>query len=343
MENQQYKLPPVDRALEDFILAFDIQNLKSQNQKIEEELINKIDPCCVVDKIEDILKEKAKKKINPSFKQEKYTYKILKTELTKNQLYELKCQYPETCLIWIYDKHPIKRSKSQEHIDDEDINILKYFDIFIDPYKKVRGEKGKVYEQEHLPQIKKHCTEQLKKFLKQLKDYIKNTKLTKDKLVKDDRYMYVAYKESQKSIELRRWVGAVIIDENEKIISKGYNQYPLENATGSLSSNDRKNEVVHAEVDAILNIIKERESLSEESILCLYTTTFPCEDCAKCIIKAGIKKVIYIEPYHKSKTEDFYTSFITLKQESGQLEYLTFEGIGPRLFLYWNVPCCTKI
>ena len=163
--------------------------------------------------------------------------------------------------------------------------------------------------------------------------------------------MYIAYEESQKSIELRRWVGAVIIDEKTgQVISTGYNQYPSEEA-GSLSSDDRKDEVVHAEVDAILNIIndiikKENERkykhLLDNPDLCLYTTTFPCEDCAKCIIKSGIKKVIYIEPYHKSKTEDFYTSFITLKkpeeveEEGKPLLFLPFEGVGPRLFLSWK-------
>ena len=51
--------------------------------------------------------------------------------------------------------------------------------------------------------------------------------------------------------------------------------------------------------------------------------------------KSWHQKSIYIEPYYKSKTEDFYTSFITLKEDAFQL--LTFEGIDPRLFLYWNV------
>ena len=340
MGNQQYTLPPIDRSLEDFVFAFDITDFKSQYQRIEEKLKNKIDDCCV-DKIEDISKEKCTCK----------TYKILKTELTKDKLYKLKCQYPQICFIWIYDKHPIKRSKSQEHIEKEDINILKHFDIFIDPYVNVRGEKGKVYERKLLPKIKKECKEQIKRHLKQLKEYFTTVENKEEvKPTKDDYYMYLAYKESQKSIELKRWVGAVIIDEKtEEEISKGYNQYPSEEQTGSLNSKGRKDEVIHAEVDAILNIIndiikKEKEQkykhLLNNPDLCLYTTTFPCEDCAKCIIKAGIKKVIYIEPYYKSKTEDFYTSFITLEKvekEGKRLPFLTFEGIGPRLFLHWDV------
>ena len=126
MGNQQYTLPSIDRSLEDFVFAFDIKSFESESQyqKIEEDLKNKIDDCCV-DKIKDIFKEKSKNKTSNSLK----TYKILKTELKKDELYDLKCQHPQICFIWIYDKHPIKRSKSQKHIENEDINILKHFDI----------------------------------------------------------------------------------------------------------------------------------------------------------------------------------------------------------------------
>ena len=38
----------------------------------------------------------------------------------------------------------------------------------------------------------------------------------------------------------------------------------------------------------------------------LYTTTFPCHNCAKHIIAAGIARVVYVEPYPKSKAMEFH-------------------------------------
>jgi deoxycytidylate deaminase len=66
----------------------------------------------------------------------------------------------------------------------------------------------------------------------------------------------------------------------------------------------------------------------------LYTTTFPCHNCAKHIISAGIKRVVYVEPYPKSKAFDFHSDSIKPK-DSTNSEKVTFEpfvGIGPRKF-----------
>jgi len=91
--------------------------------------------------------------------------------------------------------------------------------------------------------------------------------------------------------------------------------------------------VVHAEMEAIL--MCSRNNISTRSAT-LYCTTFPCHNCAKHIIAAGIKKVIYIEPYPKSKASEFYDDSIVVDRDVGdnsdKIEFLPFIGVGPRKF-----------
>ena len=67
----------------------------------------------------------------------------------------------------------------------------------------------------------------------------------------------------------------------------------------------------------------------------LYSTTFPCHNCAKHIIAAGIKRVVYVEPYPKSKTLDFHNDAIAIRkdrQSEGLVLFEPFVGVGPRRF-----------
>ena len=94
--------------------------------------------------------------------------------------------------------------------------------------------------------------------------------------------------------------------------------------------------VVHAEMEAIL-------SCSRVGILTkdttLYCTTFPCHNCAKHIIDAGITRVVYVEPYPKSRALEFHSDSIHLKtsaeEPSDQLlvDLEPFTGVGARRFL----------
>lgn len=88
---------------------------------------------------------------------------------------------------------------------------------------------------------------------------------------------------------------------------------------------------VHAEMEALLfcarNTVETRQAT-------LYTTTFPCHNCAKHIIAAGIKKVVYVEPYPKSKAFDFHDDAIGVENTSNSdtVLFVPFVGIGPRKF-----------
>ena len=90
---------------------------------------------------------------------------------------------------------------------------------------------------------------------------------------------------------------------------------------------------VHAEMAAILSCARTGVSLQDAT---LYCSTFPCHNCAKHIIGAGIKRVVYIEPYPKSKSLELYNDSIRLVDSSDiSKKHVCFEefvGIGPRRF-----------
>jgi deoxycytidylate deaminase len=91
--------------------------------------------------------------------------------------------------------------------------------------------------------------------------------------------------------------------------------------------------MVHAEMDAICNCAKLGISTQDTT---LYSTTFPCHNCAKHIISSGVKRVVYVEPYPKSKASKFHDDSICLGLEGkkeGMLSFEPFVGVGPRSFL----------
>lgn len=92
---------------------------------------------------------------------------------------------------------------------------------------------------------------------------------------------------------------------------------------------------VHAEMAAILSCARTGISLQNAT---LYCSTFPCHNCAKHIIGAGIKRVVYIEPYPKSKSVELYSDSLVLAETlsgNSSVDRVCFEefvGIGPRRF-----------
>lgn len=88
---------------------------------------------------------------------------------------------------------------------------------------------------------------------------------------------------------------------------------------------------VHAEMDAITQAT--RLGISIQGAI-LYTTVFPCHNCTRHIVASGITKVIYIEPYPKSRAKDLHNDSIIIEGECpDKVSFLPFEGIGPRRFL----------
>lgn len=118
-------------------------------------------------------------------------------------------------------------------------------------------------------------------------------KENKEKIL-DLRYLKMARIWSENSYCIRRKVGALLV-KDKMIISDGYNGTPSGFPNVCEDEDNRTLPyVLHAEANAITKIAKSNNS-SEGSTL--YVTDAPCIECAKLIIQAGIKRVVYSKLY----------------------------------------------
>lgn len=94
---------------------------------------------------------------------------------------------------------------------------------------------------------------------------------------------------------------------------------------------------VHAEMDALLTCA--RSGVSPQGGI-LYATTFPCHNCTRHIVAAGIERVFYIEPYAKSRAEELHEDAIVVEEKVAKasrspkwrVPFTHFVGIGPRRY-----------
>lgn len=110
----------------------------------------------------------------------------------------------------------------------------------------------------------------------------------------DYRYLRMAQIWAENSYCKRRKVGALVV-KDKMIISDGYNGTPsgFENVCED-GNNLTKPYVLHAEANAITKLARSNNN-SEGATL--YVTASPCIECAKLVIQAGIKRVVYGETY----------------------------------------------
>lgn len=129
----------------------------------------------------------------------------------------------------------------------------------------------------------------------------------KDYLKWDEYFMAIAKLSAKRSKDPSTQVGAAIVSEDNRILSIGYNgapngfndeEFPWEREGEPL--NTKYMYVVHAERNAILNYRGSKKDLENAKI---YVDLFPCNECAKEIIQAGIKEVIYLSDTFKSGSE----------------------------------------
>ncbi len=119
----------------------------------------------------------------------------------------------------------------------------------------------------------------------------------KDYISWDEYFMGVALLASMRSKDPNTQVGACIVDAGNRIVSTGYNGFPHGCSDDEFpwereacDQNDTKYPfVVHAELNAILNA--GGRPLADTRI---YVALFPCNECAKAIIQAGIREVVYL-------------------------------------------------
>lgn len=114
-------------------------------------------------------------------------------------------------------------------------------------------------------------------------------------------YLRMAKEWSTNSKCKRSQVGCLVV-KNKTIISDGYNGTP----TGfpnecEDSDNNTLAYVLHAEANAITKLAKNTVNSDDST---MYVTLSPCYDCAKLIIQAGIKRMVFCEFYRKTESLD---------------------------------------
>ena len=149
----------------------------------------------------------------------------------------------------------------------------------------------------------------------------------------DEYFMGVAKLAAMRSKDPNTQVGACIVNEHNKIMSVGYNGFPM-GCDDDAFPWEREGDlldtkypfVCHAELNAILN--NDGGSLSGCKI---YVALFPCNECAKAIIQSGIKEVIYIsDKYANSEgtiasKRMFDAAGVKYTKLQGQAETLTID------------------
>ncbi|NTW27021.1 MAG: dCMP deaminase family protein [Candidatus Moranbacteria bacterium] len=121
----------------------------------------------------------------------------------------------------------------------------------------------------------------------------------------DETFMQMCRVISNRSKDPTTQVGACIVNDKNIILGMGYNGFPRGckdadltwNRDGSLCET-KYAYVVHAEMNAILNANGPTEGAR------LYCKMFPCNECAKVIIQAGIKEVIFESDEYRSNSND---------------------------------------
>jgi dCMP deaminase len=126
-----------------------------------------------------------------------------------------------------------------------------------------------------------------------------------------DAFMDTAERFAQLSSAKRLQVGAVVV-KDQRIISIGYNgtpagwtnecEYEFVDPQTKVRSNVTKDEVIHAEANAIAKLARDGESGLGTDLFCTHA---PCIQCAKIVYGAGVKKVYYRHTYRDTKGLDF--------------------------------------
>ncbi|VEU60640.1 Deoxycytidylate deaminase [Mycoplasmopsis bovigenitalium] len=161
--------------------------------------------------------------------------------------------------------------------------------------------------------------------------------MKKDSLYLNGYFMALAKVSALRSKDPSTQVGACIIDNDHKVVGLGYNGMPKGideifpwDRSADTTKDTKYPYVVHAEVNAIINAFGKTKNGT------IFTSLYPCSNCAKTIVQAGISKVIYeSDKYHD--TEDGEIARKILQSCNIECEQLTIETgvevkVGDKIF-----------
>lgn len=143
----------------------------------------------------------------------------------------------------------------------------------------------------------------------------------------DEYFMGLAHLSAMRSKDPNTQVGAAIVDQNNRVVSIGYNGMPY-GCDDDVYSWEREGDflatkypyVVHAELNAILNAPRSVRGCT------LYVSLFPCNECAKAVIQSGIKCIVYEDDKYADTKETIASkrmlksAGVTLRKLDRQIE-----------------------
>lgn len=119
------------------------------------------------------------------------------------------------------------------------------------------------------------------------------------------------------------------------LLGRGQSSEEFEGVRGALKNSKvmdltEYGRVVHAEMNSICDAARTGVALKSTR---LFTTTFPCHNCTKHILAAGIREVVFLEPYPKSKAKELHDNEIEIEGSSSErVNFIPFLGITPALY-----------
>lgn len=108
----------------------------------------------------------------------------------------------------------------------------------------------------------------------------------------------------------RQKVGAVLV-KDDNVIGFGYNGMPKGMDNTCEEKGITKDEVIHAEMNAILKAARHGYSVSGAT---LYLTLSPCKECSKLILQSNVKRVVYLQEYRNTEGLDLLKKFIFVQK-----------------------------
>jgi deoxycytidylate deaminase len=163
--------------------------------------------------------------------------------------------------------------------------------------------------------------------------------LYKEEDVNDRRCKVLGYcsNDGQKSQLIQDILNSIVNDESFRVGFSG-NQLSFRNTIENVLLKSKIKDLiefsrsVHAEMHAIIT----GSQLAGSKMINgkLFCTTYPCHNCARHIIVAGIKEIYYIEPYSKSLCITLHSDAITEDEKSeDKVRILIYDGVAPRRYL----------
>lgn len=123
----------------------------------------------------------------------------------------------------------------------------------------------------------------------------------------------------------------------EQLRERARAELPKDLRSGGLKNLTEFGRAAHAEMNALLDAARRGVPVAGAT---LYTTTLPCHNCARHIIGAGIERVVFVEPYTKSRTEDLHRDAVVIdrlidhaEDGDGRITFEPFVGVAPRRYL----------